>query len=95
MRIFDNRFQRQQTLTQSPKRRCAYEIVKNKTFLEKSLRCCNMEGRSWHRSVTLKLRNIIQIELYIEHAHFFLIRNLRIKNFGPLGLSCDFVLQCT
>ena len=34
MRTFDNRFQLQQTLTQSPKRRCAYEIVKNKTFLE-------------------------------------------------------------
>ena len=48
MRTFDNRFQLQQTLTQSPKRRCAYEIVKNKTFLEKSLRCCNVEGRSWH-----------------------------------------------
>ena len=34
MRTFDNRFQLQQTLTQrqSPKRRCAYEIVKNITF---------------------------------------------------------------
>ena len=28
MRTFDDRFQLQQTLTQSPKRRCAYEIVK-------------------------------------------------------------------
>ena len=28
MRTFDNRFQLQQTLTQSPKRRCACEIVK-------------------------------------------------------------------
>ena len=35
MRTFDNRFQLQQTLTRSPKRRGAYEIVKNKTFLEK------------------------------------------------------------
>ena len=34
MRTFDNRFQLQQTLTQSPKLRCAYEIVKNKIFLE-------------------------------------------------------------
>ena len=48
MRTFDNRVQLQQTLTQSPKRRYAYEIVKNKTFLAKSLRCCNVEGRSWH-----------------------------------------------
>ena len=48
MRTFDNRFQLQQTLTQGPKRRRAYEIVKNKTFLEKSLRCCNVEGQSWH-----------------------------------------------
>ena len=48
MRTFDNRFQLQQTLAQSPKRRCAYEIVKTKTFLEKSLRYCNVEGRSWH-----------------------------------------------
>ena len=32
----------------------------------------------------------------IEHIHiFFLLRNLRIENFGPLGFSCDFVLQCT
>ena len=45
MRTFDNRFQLQQTLTQSPKRRSANEIVKNKRFLEKSLRCCNVEGR--------------------------------------------------
>ena len=30
MRTFDNRFQLQQTLARSPKRRCAYEIVKNK-----------------------------------------------------------------
>ena len=26
---------------------------------------------------------------------FCLIRNLRIENSGPLGFSCDFVLQCT
>ena len=26
---------------------------------------------------------------------FFLIRNMRIENFGPLGFSYDFVLQCT
>ena len=32
MRSFDNRVQLQQTLTQSPKRRCAHEIVKNKFF---------------------------------------------------------------
>ena len=32
MRTFDDRFQLQRTLTQSPKRRCAYEIVKIKHF---------------------------------------------------------------
>ena len=48
MRTFDNRFELQQTLTQSPKRRCAYKIVENKTLLDKSLRCCKVEGRSWH-----------------------------------------------
>ena len=32
MRTVDDRFQLQQTLTQSPKRRCAYEIVKIKHF---------------------------------------------------------------
>ena len=34
MRTFDDRFRLQQILTKSPKRRCAYAIVKHKTFLE-------------------------------------------------------------
>ena len=42
---FDNCCQLQQTLTQSHKGRCAYEIVKNKTFLEKSLTCCDVKDR--------------------------------------------------
>ena len=34
--------------------------------------------------MTLKLRHIIQLEL-LNMRIFFLIRNLRIENFGPLG----------